>query len=67
MKCFVLSKMRKTKRIPSAVEEQLRKECRNMEAALHYAGYSIEQIQSIKENGFIQLCLDFRDVNRNYG
>lgn len=57
MKCFVLNKMKQTKRIPSAAEEQLRKECRNMEAALQSAGYSIKQIQSIKENGFIQLSL----------
>ena len=58
--------MKQTKRTPSAIEEQLRKEGRNMEAALHYAGYSIEQIKSIKENGYIQLSLDFRDVNREF-
>ena len=45
------------KRTPSAIEEQLRKECRNMEAVLNSAGYSVEQIQFIKENGYLQLSL----------
>ena len=49
--------MKQMKRTPSAIEEQLRKECRNMEAVLNGAGYSDEQIQCIKENGYLQLSL----------
>ncbi len=41
----------------SANEEKLRKECRNLEAALYSTGYTIEQIKEIRETGCLQLRL----------
>ncbi|WP_167849954.1 hypothetical protein [Galactobacillus timonensis] len=41
----------------SANEEKLRKECRNLEAALYSAGYTIDEIRNIRETGCLQLSL----------
>lgn len=41
----------------SANEEKLRKECRNLEAALYSTGYTIEQIKEIRETGCLQMSL----------